>query len=193
LSKKRAARQVLNGNTTSYTGTKDQATQYFTNTFSASPINVEEVLQSLNNNVQCADEDPNITAPFSSEDIKNKLKSLANSAPGKDWVEYRHLKLVDPDYKILNIIYNKCLAVKKIPPSWKESTTIVIYKKGSSDDPSNFRPIALMLCLYKLFTSLLALRVKLFHPEQSDVSTTEKCKTGLKLPRTYVYLAIDSS
>ena len=32
LSKKRAARQVLTGNTTSYSGTKDQATQYFTNT-----------------------------------------------------------------------------------------------------------------------------------------------------------------
>ena len=182
LSKKRAARQVLNSNTTSYTGTKDQATQYFTNTFSASPINVDEVLQSLNINVPCADEDPNITAPFSSKDIKNKLKSLANSAPGKDRVEYRHLKLVDPDCKILNIIYNKCLAVKKIPPSWKESTTILIYKKGSSDDPSNFRPIALMSCLYKLFTSLLALRVSnfsiqnnLMSPQQKSARPAEGC------------------
>jgi hypothetical protein len=56
----------------------------------------------------CAHEDPNIIAPFSNKDIKNKLKLLANSAPRKDRVEYRHLKLVDPDCKILNIIYNKC-------------------------------------------------------------------------------------
>ena len=182
LSKKRAARQVLTGNTTSYSGTKDQATHYFTNTFSASPINVEEVLQSLNSNVPCADEDPNIMAPLNSNDIKNKLKSLANSAPGKDRVEYHHLKLVDPDCKILNIIYNKCLAEKKIPSSWKESTTIMIYKKGSSDDPSNFRPIALMSCLYKLFTSLLALRVtnfsiqnNLMSPQQKSARPAEGC------------------
>jgi hypothetical protein len=32
--------------------------------------------------------------PMFSKEIKDKLKSMSNSAPGK--VEYRHLKLVDP-------------------------------------------------------------------------------------------------
>ncbi|CAB4037837.1 Hypothetical predicted protein [Paramuricea clavata] len=120
--------------------------------------------------------------PLNSKDIKNKLKSLANSATGKDRVEYRHLKLVDPDCKILSIIYNKCLAEKKIPSSWKESATIMIYKKGSSDDPSNFRPIAFTSCLCKLFTSLLALRVtnfsiqnNLMSPQQKSARPAEGC------------------
>ena len=182
LSKKRAARQVLNANNTSYTGSKDHANQYFMNTFTASPIDVDEILQSLNNQVPSAQEDPNIMAPFSNKDVKAKLKSMANSAPGKDRVEYRHLKLVDPDCKILTIIYNKCLVEKKIPSDWKQSTTILIYKKGSSDDPSNFRPIALMSCIYKLFTSLLAARVTnfaiqndLMSPHQKSARPAEGC------------------
>jgi hypothetical protein len=64
--------------------------------------------------------------------------------PTLDKVGYRHLKLVDPNCKILGLIFNKCLDKKKIPLSWKQSTTILIYKKGCIDEPSNFRPIALM-------------------------------------------------
>ena len=44
LSKKRAARQILNDNNTVYSGTNDQGKDYFTNTFSANPINIDEVL-----------------------------------------------------------------------------------------------------------------------------------------------------
>lgn len=107
---------------------------------------------------------------------------MSNSAPGKDKVEYRHLRMVDPECRIITLIFNNCMDAKKIPTSWKQSTTILIYKKGSSEDPSNFRPIALMSCIYKLFTSILASRVSnaailqgLVLPEQKSAKPAEGC------------------
>ena len=159
LSKKRAARQILNENNTSYSGTKERAEQYFSDTFSPSTINLDEVMASLNEHVPSTNEDPSVMAPMTNKEIKNKLRSMSNSAPGRDKVEYRHLKRVDPNCKVLGAIFNKCLKENKIPTSWKQSTTILIHKKGPADDPSNFRPIALMSCIYKLFTSILSSRV----------------------------------
>ena len=174
LSKKRAARQILNGNNTSYSGTKERAEQYFSDTFSPSTINLDEVIASLNEHVPSTNEDLSLMAPIANKEIKSKLRSMSNSAPGRDKVEYRHLKLVDPNCKILGAIFNKCLKENKIPATWKQSTTILIYKKGPADDPSNFRPIALMSCIYKLFTSILSSRVSSFAITNGLISSHQK-------------------
>ncbi len=114
LSKKRAARQILNDNNTVYSGTKEQAKDYFTKTFSNNHINIDEVLESLNRHVPTANEDPTVMEAMSEKIIKTKLKNMSNSTPGKDRVEYRHLRQVDPDCKVLACIFNKCLAQKQI-------------------------------------------------------------------------------
>jgi hypothetical protein len=174
LSKKRAARQIFQDNSTIYTGTKDQAQDYFSNTFSSSALDLDDLVSSLSDNVPSAETDNSIMDPMSTKEIKNKLRSMSNSAPGKDRVEYRHLKMVDPECKVLGLIFNKCLEENKVPLSWKQSTTILIYKKGSSDDPSNFRPIALMSCIYKLFTSILSSRVSHFAIDSDLISAEQK-------------------
>jgi hypothetical protein len=174
LSKKRAARRILQDNNTIYTGTKDQANDYFTDTFSTSTIDVDELISSLSDNIPPASIDHSLMDAMSNKEIRDKLKCMSNSAPGKDKVEYRHLKLVDPNCDILGLIFNKCLEEKKIPLSWKQSTTILIYKKGSSDVPSNFRPIALMSCIYKLFTSILSSRISKFAIKEELISTEQK-------------------
>ena len=67
------------------------------------------------------------------------------------------------------------LVEQKIPHIWKHATTILIYKKGDSNVPSNFRPIALMSCIYKLFTSLFAMRVTTFAMTNDLMSAEQKC------------------
>ena len=42
-----------------------------------------------------------------------------------------------------------------VPLEWKKACTILIHKKGSSDDPANFRPITLQSVPLKVFTSCL--------------------------------------
>ena len=42
-----------------------------------------------------------------------------------------------------------------VPNEWKKACTILIHKKGNTDDPSNFRPITLESIPLKVFTSCL--------------------------------------
>ena len=57
-------------------------------------------------------------------------------------------------------LISKILEKKQIPNSWRMAVTILIYKKGDTNDPSNFRPITLENVCLKILTSLL--RDKLF-------------------------------
>ena len=175
LSKKRAAHQILRENNVVYTGTKDQAHQHFSDSFATKHVNIDDVLESLRKHVPSTNVDPNLTTPFTNKEIKAKLVSMSNSAPGSDRVEYCHLKLVDPDGSLLQVLFNRCLVERKIPLIWKHATTILIYKKGDCNDPSNFRPIALMSCIYKLFSSLLAMRVTSFAMTNDLMSAEQKC------------------
>ena len=43
----------------------------------------------------------------------------------------------------------------QIPAEWKKACAILVHKKGSSDDPANFRPITLKSVPLKVFTSCL--------------------------------------
>ena len=42
-----------------------------------------------------------------------------------------------------------------IPANWKKACTVLVHKKGSRDDPANFRPITLESVPLKVFTSCL--------------------------------------
>ena len=44
---------------------------------------------------------------------------------------------------------------KKVPAFWKRACTVLVYKKGSPDDPSNSRPISLQSVPLKIFTSCI--------------------------------------
>ena len=43
----------------------------------------------------------------------------------------------------------------QVPTEWKKACTVLAHKKGSNDDPSNFRPITLESVPLKVFTSCL--------------------------------------
>jgi hypothetical protein len=56
---------------------------------------------------------------------------------------------------MLFLLFTHCYKQQSIPSSWKNSNTILLYKKGQSYQLSNHRPIALANTIYKLFTSTL--------------------------------------
>ena len=70
LSKKRTARQILKENITVYTCSKDQAQQYFSDSFATKHIDIDELLESLNEHVSSANEDPSLMAPFTARKIR---------------------------------------------------------------------------------------------------------------------------
>ena len=173
LSKKRAARQVLNNNSPSYTGSTDDANTFFTNVFGEKHCNADEVKRGLNDFVPSSPVDGNLYAPVSPEEATKKLRSLSNSAPGSDKVEYRHLRSFDPKCTILSKIFNRCLVERDVPEMWKTSSTI-LFHKGDASDVSNFRPIALMSCIYKLFMSIIANRLVTFSVNNNLLSDVQK-------------------
>jgi len=46
--------------------------------------------------------------------------------------------------------------------SWKRGATILIYKKGDTSNPENFRPITLQPACHKIFSSILSHRLNSF-------------------------------
>ena len=79
-----------------------------------------------------------------------------NKQPGPDEIPNELLKNL-PD-QLQTCIHNMFIIqwlVGYTPDGWKESNTVLLYKKGDPLDLKNYRPIALANTLYKLWTSML--------------------------------------
>jgi hypothetical protein len=59
----------------------------------------------------------------------------------------------------LDTVFNICIKYEQIPDAWKKSVTVLIYKKGDPNDINNWRPIAILRTIYKLFAGVLAKRI----------------------------------
>ena len=77
-------------------------------------------------------------------------------ACGPDAIGNEVLKLAgEPIYGALAGLFNRCLQEREIPNDWNDAAVILLYKK----DISNYRPISLLSCLYKIFTKILTRRI----------------------------------
>jgi hypothetical protein len=85
--------------------------------------------------------------------VKNILLNLnINKSNGPDNISYRLLKscastLCDP----LAYIFNKSLLLGIYPTNWKEAIVSALHKKDHKQLKSNYRPIALLTCMSKVF------------------------------------------
>ncbi|CAH2270055.1 jg17908 [Pararge aegeria aegeria] len=116
----------------------------------------------LNNN------DP--VLPFIDAEIELSIKKLTvDKCPGPDGITNDVLKagcslLNNPLTKLFNLI----LQQKTIPNQWTTSEIILIYKNGDAKQISNYRPISLISCIYKVFATTLLRRVtKIIDENQS--------------------------
>ena len=70
---------------------------------------------------------------------------------------YYHLKQLPCTHLILATLYSKILLTQhKCPPSWCIGKMILLHKKGPEHNTANYRPIALMSTIGKLFNKILA-------------------------------------
>jgi ribonucleotide reductase alpha subunit len=60
----------------------------------------------------------------------------------------------DRFHNMLFLLFSHCYKQQSKPSSWKNSNTILLYKKGHPFHLFNNRPIALANTIYKLFTSI---------------------------------------
>ena len=118
-----------------------------------------DLLQQINTENQSREDLP--IPDFTATEILKQIKKLkSEKSPGPDGITNECIKfakalLLTP----ITLLWNKILHEETVPRIWTESEIILLYKKGDPADISNYRPISLMPCLYKLFASCLLDRI----------------------------------
>ena len=98
------------------------------------------------------------TADVSIEEMKALLKNLnPDKSPGTDEIHPRLLKECAASLaKPLKILFDKTMSTCQLPDEWKTAEIRPIYKKkGSKQDPSNYRPISLTSVVCKVFEKVV--------------------------------------
>lgn len=129
---------------------------------------------------------PNITFPSSNDEtsalmaritpaqVVSRLARMACTAPGPDGARYSGLKRTDPGGHVMAAVFTKCLHSGQVPPEWKLTTTVLIYKAGDRADPSNWRPLSLGNTIGKLYAAILADRITEWAEEGGRLSPQQK-------------------
>ena len=179
LRPRQAVREVLGETSQPYTGTIEDAKKHLDNVFQRPAPSDEEVQASRKLFDECQWATPSeeqtalLSGPPTKAEIAKKLHRATNTSPGMDKIEYRHIKSLDPTGDLLATIF---AAVWKlgIPRQWKTDKTVSIYKKGDPSQLVNFRPIALLSTLYKLFSSVLTARLTTVSTANGWISPEQK-------------------
>lgn len=123
---------------------------------------------------------PDVTrlAPVSTQEINDVIKSLKTiSSPGPSGqTKQFYVVLMSLFPNIMTAIVNKLIHIEKFhdtPFSWiKKRNIIMLHKKKLIEtDPSSYRPISLLECLYKIIAKLLSKQLSvhiehIVHPDQ---------------------------
>ncbi|MES9884249.1 MAG: reverse transcriptase family protein [Sedimenticola sp.] len=111
------------------------------------------------------DDDEILNSSITDDEIRKCIiKMRNNKAPGSDNIINEYIKTtIDDMLPIYTNLFNLVLETGILPECWLEGISRPIYKgKGASEDPANYRPITLVSCFGKLFTSVLQIRLNNF-------------------------------
>ena len=95
------------------------------------------------------------------EEVKTALKKMKNNkSPGPDGLPIEFFKYLDDSgLAIILDILNECWEKEILPSELELAELVTLYKKGNVENPANYRPIALLNTLYKIYASLLQIRL----------------------------------
>jgi len=184
---KKTMRKILSGSNSTTEPRCDLSskvlTKYFTETHAApQDLNFEHpegsIFRSAMENLPEVDPETNqeLLEDISNEEIMLQLKKVnGKSAAGLDGLAYglykEHATTIIP---VLLGIFQICWKKKKIPTTWKQAKTILIYKKGDATDPTNWRPINLQNAIYKIYAGILANRYMRWMELNKRISPSQK-------------------
>lgn len=105
--------------------------------------------------------DPQLDAPITMRELENALQAMAsNKAPGYDQLNANFYKNLSPLWLDLILsLFNVILDSETLPKAWSKAVLILFYKKGDTKNPLNYRGIALINTIAKIFTKILCLRL----------------------------------
>ena len=91
------------------------------------------------------------------EDVESIISILdLNKASGPDEISHRMLKPVSKAISFpLADLFNKSLRQESFPEFWKLANVTPIYKKGETNNVSNYRPVSLLSCCGKILERIV--------------------------------------
>ena len=116
---------------------------------------------SLNLNFIPAHSCDDLNKSITNDEIIRNIRSLKdNKSPGPDGICAELYKYVLHEIlPFLNKLFNEIFDSSNIPEEWCKSIITPIHKKGSFEDPNNYRGISLLNCISKVFMSILTKRL----------------------------------
>ena len=101
---------------------------------------------------------------FSKEELMaSARKAKRNRASGVDNIPAEFWKILVDDPQAVEYLLEVCNLAwnsKELPSTWKHADVVTIFKKGSTQLPSNYRPISLLSVAYKLLASMMLERLR---------------------------------
>ena len=115
--------------------------------------------------------------PLTPTEVSQVIKRLSlGKATGLDNISNEMLKLAGPIHlSFFTSLFNHIYSTAYFPSIWKQAYISTLHKKGSNQDPANYRPLSITSCLGKLFTGTLNDRLMAFMilPTLSKVRSLE--------------------
>lgn len=104
---------------------------------------------------------PLLDQSFTLDELEASIKKAKlNKSPGEDGIPAEYFKNLNLEWKIqLLKLFNKILETEVTPERWANIIVIMLYKKGLVEKLENYRPIALVDTILKLFTQMLNDRI----------------------------------
>ena len=115
-----------------------------------------------------ANDNEMLNSKITRDEILRNINKLKNGkAAGYDSIANEYIKHTkDIFLPVYEILFNTILDTGNFPEQWTLGIIKPVYKnKGNSNDVNNFRPITILSCLGKLFTSILNDRLSIYLEE----------------------------
>ena len=132
--------------------------------------------------------------------VSTHLSSLdVRKSTGPDQLSSRFLKEVASEVVVpLTNLFNYSLQHKVVPLAWKRSHITPVYKGGAPDDPSNYRPIAVVPVVAKILEKIVATQLSMFlelnnllHPHQGAYRCGKSTEDILLLAVDHIAALLD--
>ena len=115
--------------------------------------------------------------PVSREEILAVYKGLVDNSCGSDNIDFSDWKNFDPDGTFLSTLFSSIIRKKTQPDAWRVFRTLLILKQGKeneSEDVGNWRPIAVLDTVYRIFSKVMNKRVMSWMIEGKLLSSVQK-------------------